>query len=101
VGKWTNQNPGPDRLHWFQIEQNGQELTIHLWAACSPADCDNGTYSLDVAGQTATYTLGSAKKSRVGKMTMEAPGRLHLTVDRTNEKSHATKQFDWTFVKTN
>ena len=101
VGKWTNETPGPDRLHWFQIEGNGQGLTIHLWAACAPADCDNGTYSLNVSGQTATYTLGSAKKSRVGKMTMESPSRLHLTVDLTKQDSHATKQFDWTFVKSN
>jgi hypothetical protein len=79
----------------------GQQFTIHLWAACSPSDCDNGAYSLAVAGQTASYTINTGKKSRVGKMTLEAPGRLHVTIDHTQLDSHATKQFDWTFVKTN
>jgi hypothetical protein len=102
VGKWVNQVPGPDRLHWFQISQTGRYFTIHLWVTCSPkSDCDNGSHNLDVHGQSATYSLKVGNQNRVGMMSFEAPGRLHLTMNMFNLASQATHQANWVFAKSN
>ena len=102
VGKWMNESLGTNRIHWFQIDRDGLHFTIHLWGACSPtADCDGGVHSLDVNGQTASYSRTVENENRIGKLTLQAPGRLHLTLNRFNLSSHATVQIDWGFVRTN
>jgi hypothetical protein len=101
VGKWLNQAPVRDGLHWFEIERIGGNVTIHLWAACEPTDCDLGVHKLDVTGTEATYALTVGNENRIGKISLVKPGLLNLAVDRFNPTTQGRLHHDWVFVKSN
>lgn len=104
-GTWTNPTPdGNNGLQKLQVAAQGNQLSLHAWGQCQPADCDWGTQSAVFDGQKATATWNIESKdgkedNRAATVTIAAAnGALHVTVVNSYRKRKPNEhQFD--FVK--
>lgn len=99
VGTWTN--PSKVGLYAFdrlQITANNNELSIHAWATCGTEDCDWGTRTAEMDGDSAEAVWNLQRKdhgeviTRVATVTVRPDGsRLSVTIankysdNRSNE----------------
>ncbi|HTZ89723.1 MAG TPA: toll/interleukin-1 receptor domain-containing protein [Alloacidobacterium sp.] len=104
-GRWTNPSAdGRDAVAELDITGGGQQLAIHAWGLCKPANCDWGTQNATFDGQKAkaTWSLLSdasgEEKGRVATLTISAgsTGKLEVAVENTYPKHPGnTHQFEF------
>jgi hypothetical protein len=108
LGTWNNprgQNTpanAPDRL---EISAKGDQLSIHAYGKCQPADCDWGEESATVgAAQQATATFQFTENNgqpdqRTAAITLQpTDGRLALSIQNTYSDRGPTHS-SWNFVR--
>jgi hypothetical protein len=49
AGHWLNVNPHASGITRVEIERRLNTLSVHVWGACVPTDCDWGTETTDAA----------------------------------------------------
>ena len=99
VGMWTNLTPRSDSIKRIEIARDGQGLTAHLWYACRPSDCDQGSHRLHVSGDTSTYEHADSSRRRLGRLTLQSPAILFLSVDISEPGSERRWHNNWVLVK--
>lgn len=107
VGTWVNQDEGLGHINRIEIALMGQDLTVHIWDACVPSNCDMGIHRLNVTGNKATYSFTGVTPGfdqgvqRIGHLVLAAPGTLRLTVDHFDSGQQGQWQSRWVFIKAN
>ena len=100
VGSWTNPTPKQNNaLAKLNVSANGQQLTLHAWGLCQPADCDWGEQTATFDGQkaTANWTFLKEKRGeergRIASVTLQPSGNgLQVTVLNIHPKRAATQE---------
>ncbi len=104
-GRWTN--PGAAErgaIAELDISDSGNQLAIHAWTLCRPANCDLGTQNAAFNGKQAkaTWSLlddaSGAMKGRVATLTVSsgAAGKLEVQVANTYaQRAGNTHQFEF------
>lgn len=104
-GRWTNPAPAErNALAQLEISGSGNQLAIHAWGLCRPANCDWGTQNAAFDGQKAKATwnlmndASGQMKGRVAALTISAgsSGKLEVVIANTYT-GHAgnTRQFEF------
>jgi len=78
VGVWVNEDPNTGGNTKLEITQPGKQLSVHAWGACTPTDCDWGTESGSINGDTATVMWDESFVLRNMKLTLIEPNRLYV-----------------------
>ena len=86
AGNWVNSSPlQRGSVSRLEIVATGNQLSIHAWGKCKPADCDWGTQAATFDGQKATATwaflrqTADSEKGRVVTVTINPENaRLHV-----------------------
>jgi hypothetical protein len=99
VGMWSNLTPRSDSIKRIEIARDGQGLTAHLWYACPPSDCDQGSHRLHVSGDTSTYEHVDSNRRRLGHLTLKSPAILFLAVDISEPGTQHRWHNNWILVK--
>jgi hypothetical protein len=108
-GRWTNPSAnGRDSVAQLEISGGSNQLAVHAWGLCKPANCDWGTQNATFDGQKAkaTWSLlndaSGEEKGRVATLTISpgGSGKLEVTVENTYPQ-HAgnTHQFEFVSAK--
>jgi hypothetical protein len=105
VGRWTNPAAAErGAIAELEISGSGNELAVHAWSLCRPANCDLGTQNAVFDGKTAKATwsmlnaTGGQEQGRVATLTMSSGGTGKLDVAIANTYAqHAgnTRQFEF------
>lgn len=91
AGTWVNSSPlQRGSVSRLVIAASGNQLSIHAWGKCKPADCDWGTQAATFDGQKATATwaflrqTAESEKGRVVTVTINPESaRLHVAALNT------------------
>ncbi|MDE3189111.1 MAG: toll/interleukin-1 receptor domain-containing protein [Acidobacteriota bacterium] len=94
AGAWVDSSPlQRGSVSRLEIAATGNQLSIHAWGKCKPADCDWGTQAATFDGQKATATwaflrqTAESEKGRVVTVTIN-PENAHLHVAALNTYPH-------------
>jgi len=96
AGNWKNDSPEARGITRLEIQQDGETVHVHAWAACSPQDCDWGTETGAISAGSATVAWDQPGVLR--KMTLTADAsRLKMTLDSVfkdqRPEQHGQKYF--------
>jgi len=104
-GHWTDTNPiGLGSVAELDISGEGNQLAVHAWGVCKPANCDWGTQNATFDGQTAKATWSflsndsGQEKGRVATLSISAgaDGKLDVTVNNAYAQRPGTvHQFEF------
>ena len=96
AGNWKNDSPETRGITRLEIQQEGETVRVHAWAACSPQDCDWGIETGAISAGSATVAWDQPGVLR--KMTLTADAsRLKMTLDSVfkdqRPEQHGLKYF--------
>lgn len=96
AGNWKNDSPNTLGITRLEIQQEGETVRVHAWAACPPQDCDWGTETGAINAGSATLAWDQPGVLR--KMTLTADAsRLKMTLDSVfkdkRPEQHGMKYF--------
>jgi TIR domain len=104
-GRWTNPAAVEHgAIAEIDISGSGNQLAVHAWGLCKPANCDWGTQNATVEGgkAKATWSLlndtSGGEKGRVATLTISAgsAGKLEVAVANTYPQHPGnTRQFEF------
>ena len=106
-GRWTNPSAsGRGVVAQLDISGGGNQLAIHAWGLCRPANCDWGTQNATFDGRAAKATwnlmnnVDGEERGRVASMTISpgSAGNLEVVVANTYSK-HAGNTHQFEFVR--
>ncbi|QNI35149.1 toll/interleukin-1 receptor domain-containing protein [Alloacidobacterium dinghuense] len=106
-GRWTNPSAqGRNSLVQLEISGSGNQLAIHAWGLCPPANCDWGMQTASFDGQKAqaTWSLmndaSGEEKGRAATLTISKSGSDKLEVEVANTYTgHAGNTHQSEFVR--
>lgn len=106
TGTWTNPSPeAQNGINRIEVATAGEQLSIHAWGKCLPADCDWGTQTATVVGQQARAVWNleqfpnSGGPGRTSTVTIKpANGQLSVFIVN-NFSNRGPTQRQWNFVK--
>jgi hypothetical protein len=81
VGNWVNEDPATRSLTHAEIHVTGNTISVHLWGACSPSDCDWGeatTFVQDADDGVIEITWNQGFVLRHQKISILSDGRLEI-----------------------
>jgi hypothetical protein len=97
-GMWKNANPQTRGVTRLEVQQNGGLVAVRAWAACSPHDCEWGTNSGSMSGESASITWDQGTVLRT--MALSPDGhRLRMVLDSVYRDNRAPQHGLEYFVK--
>jgi hypothetical protein len=106
IGNWTDTNPiGLGSVATLDISGTGNQLAVHAWGICKPANCDWGTQNATFDGQQAKVTWSflndnnGQEKGRVATLNISSggEGKLNVVIDNTYPQHPGTShKFEFT-----
>jgi hypothetical protein len=104
-GRWANPTPmGRNSLVQLEVSGSGNQLAIHAWGLCKPANCDWGTQNAVFDGQKAKATWSmlndASDAGRVATLTISSgsAGKLEVVIANTYAQ-HAGNSRQLEFVR--
>jgi len=105
-GTWTNPAPEPNNgIDKLEIMASANQVNLHAWGKCSPADCDWGTQMAQNTGAEvkATWSFvqqsGNEERGRVANVSLRPDnGSLKVHVFHTYAHRPATER-DYEFIR--
>jgi hypothetical protein len=98
AGTWTNDNTQTRGIARLQIDENGKAVTVRVWAACQPADCDWGTEKGLMSQGSTTLAWDQGFVLRKMTLTPDA-ARLRMDLDSVYRDSRPPQHGQEYFVK--
>jgi hypothetical protein len=105
VGQWENEDPGNAHVARAKIELlNEDEISVHMWGACTPTDCDWGEETIDISDAndevlTIAWTTSFSEISQ--ELSVLPDGRLVVTTHThyTDDSGRPDRDVSELFVK--
>jgi hypothetical protein len=98
AGNWVNDNPQTSGITRLDVEQKGDGVRVHAWAACHPQDCDWGTEKGLASSDSAGVAWDQGFVLRKMMISTDA-SRLRMELDSVYRDSRPPQHAREFFVK--
>jgi hypothetical protein len=100
-GNWNNSDKNTSGVTRLEIQQTGNEIKVHAFGKCSPKDCDWGTESGALIGNTAQVTWDQGFSIRKMVLTLNGDNGLKMVLDTafTDNRPRQHAEADFTRVR--
>jgi len=77
-GLWTNVDPNTDDITRIEISPVEAQLSVHVWGACTPTECDWGAVQGTPSGSTLSVSWDQGFVLRTMTLTLTVDGELEV-----------------------